>query len=132
MESIEATAKWKEQVEEIVALNDSPIPMVLAVNKVDLVEDKLQRNIPLEDFQTQEWLDQFAEESGFIGCQMVSAKNDTNISQIFTQLVREMLIKEITERQQEQETPNEEEQIQNERVRLGQTAAKQEKKKGCC
>jgi hypothetical protein len=34
---------------------------------------------------------------------MVSAKTDTNISLIFTQLVREMLIKEITERQNEAE-----------------------------
>ena len=37
LESIEACARWKETVEEIVALNDSPIPMVLAVNKSDLL-----------------------------------------------------------------------------------------------
>lgn len=37
--SIEATAEWKQQVEEIVAVNDSPIPMILALNKVDLIED---------------------------------------------------------------------------------------------
>jgi hypothetical protein len=38
---------------------------------------------------------------------MVSAKTDTNISLIFTQLVREMLIKEITERQNEAEQNDE-------------------------
>jgi predicted Zn-dependent peptidase len=31
--TIEATAEWKEQVEEIIAAHDSPIPMILAVNK---------------------------------------------------------------------------------------------------
>ena len=61
MESIESTATWKDQVEEIVAMNDSPIPMILALNKVDLVEEKQARGIELEEFQTQEWLDSFAE-----------------------------------------------------------------------
>lgn len=51
---------------------------------------------------------------------MVSAKNDTNISTAFTQLVREMLIKEITERQnqEEGEESNEEAAIQDNRIRL--------------
>ena len=60
IDSIEATAKWKEQVEEIVALNDSPIPMVLAVNKFDTVADKEARGLPLENHQTKEWVDEFA------------------------------------------------------------------------
>lgn len=60
IDSIESTAKWKEQVEEIVALNDSPIPMVLAVNKFDTVADKEARGLPLENHQTKEWVDEFA------------------------------------------------------------------------
>lgn len=40
IDSIEATAKWKEEVENIVSLSDSPIPMVLALNKYDLLTDK--------------------------------------------------------------------------------------------
>ena len=42
-------------------------------------------------------------ESGFIGAVRVSAKNDTNIAQVFSQLVRQMLIKEISEQQMEEE-----------------------------
>lgn len=95
--TIESTAEWKRQVEEIVAVNDSPIPMILALNKLDLVDEKEANGEPLEDFQKQENLDEFALESGFIGAVRVSAKNDTNIAQVFSQLVRQMLIKEISE-----------------------------------
>jgi hypothetical protein len=42
-------------------------------------------------------LDEFALEKGFIGCLRVSAKTDSGIASIFSQLVRQMLIKEITE-----------------------------------
>jgi len=48
--SILATAEWKEQVEEIIAAHDSPIPMILAVNKVDLCEEKEARGLELEQF----------------------------------------------------------------------------------
>jgi len=48
-QSIEACAEWKTQVEDIVAVNASPIPMILAVNKVDLADEKEARGEPLED-----------------------------------------------------------------------------------
>jgi GTPase SAR1 family protein len=39
-ESIEATLSWKEQVDQQVALKTGePIPMILVVNKYDLVEN---------------------------------------------------------------------------------------------
>lgn len=47
-------------MEEIVALNDSPIPMVLAVNKFDTVADKEARGLPLENHQTKDWVEEFA------------------------------------------------------------------------
>jgi hypothetical protein len=50
-------------------------------------------------------LDEFALEKGFIGCLRVSAKTDSNIASIFSQLVRQMLIKEITEQQAEEADP---------------------------
>ncbi len=72
-ESIEATISWKEQVDTYAALkNGDPIPMVLVVNKFDLVE-----NIPeeeLEEQMTQEFLNDFAEQNGFIAAIRVSAK----------------------------------------------------------
>ena len=49
-ESLEATEKWKEQVDDIVSQNDSPIPMVLACNKADLLEEKELIGVELEDF----------------------------------------------------------------------------------
>lgn len=49
-DSIEATSKWKGQVEEIVAQADSPIPMVLALNKVDLIEEAIERQENIEEW----------------------------------------------------------------------------------
>lgn len=95
-DSIEATSKWKEQVDEIVAGNESSgIPMVLAVNKFDLVHNKDED--ALEEHQTTEYLDEFAQINNFISAHRVSAKADINISDVFSSLVRQMLIKEITE-----------------------------------
>ncbi len=59
IDSIEATAKWKEEVENIVSLSDSPIPMVLALNKYDLLTDKENKG-QIERHQTQDWIDTFA------------------------------------------------------------------------
>ena len=44
--SIESTAEWKQQVEEVVAVNDSKIPMILALNKYDLIEEKSATGSP--------------------------------------------------------------------------------------
>ena len=39
-ESIEETINWKEQVDASVALkNNEPIPMILVINKYDLIEN---------------------------------------------------------------------------------------------
>lgn len=71
--------------------------MILALNKLDLIEEKEKRGEPLEDFQIQENLDAFAQETGFIGAVRCSAKTDTNLAELFSQLVRQMLIKEIAD-----------------------------------
>ena len=39
IQSIEDTAQWKQEVDEIVSVNGAPIPIVLCVNKVDKLED---------------------------------------------------------------------------------------------
>ena len=78
-ESIEETIAWKEQVDVNVALkNEEPIPMILVVNKFDLVE-----NLPedqLEEQMTTSFLDEFAAQNGFIGAIRVSAKTGHNIN----------------------------------------------------
>ena len=38
IQSIEDTANWKQEVDEIVASTDSPIPIVLCLNKVDKLQ----------------------------------------------------------------------------------------------
>lgn len=38
LQSIEDTAQWKQEVDEIVSVNGQPIPIVLCVNKVDVIE----------------------------------------------------------------------------------------------
>jgi GTPase SAR1 family protein len=82
--SIESTAEWKQQVEEVVAVNDSKIPMILALNKYDLIEEKERNGEQLEDYQVQENLEAFAKETGFIGAVRCSAKTDTNLAELFS------------------------------------------------
>lgn len=38
LQSIEDTAQWKQEVDEIVSVNGQPIPIVLCANKVDAIE----------------------------------------------------------------------------------------------
>ena len=35
VQSIEDTANWKHEVDEIISVNNTPIPIVLCINKVD-------------------------------------------------------------------------------------------------
>jgi Ras-related protein Rab-32 len=78
-ESIEATLSWKEQVDMHVALkNGEPIPMILVVNKFDLVENIAEEE--LEEQMTQEFLNEFADQNGFVGALRVSAKTGLNVN----------------------------------------------------
>ncbi len=84
-ESLEATISWKEQVDANVALkNGQPIPMILVVNKYDLVQQLEEKGQELEDFMTQQYLDEFAEQNGFIAAIRTSAKTGTNVNTIFS------------------------------------------------
>ena len=93
-ESIEATISWKEQVDTHVALkNGEPIPMILIVNKYDLVQDVEEEK--LEEQMTQAFLDEVAEQNGFVAALRVSAKTGHNVVQSFSQLVRKIFEKEV-------------------------------------
>ena len=98
--SLEDAASWKEEVDQVVASNGSPIPMVLASNKLDLLSGDEEE---LYEYQQQEFLDRFAKEHGFIESIRCSAKEDIEIAQLFSSLTREMLIKEIKELENEDE-----------------------------
>jgi len=45
MQSISDSAEWKEEVDEIVSVNGAPIPIVLCLNKVDLIQDLDEANL---------------------------------------------------------------------------------------
>jgi len=45
LQSIEDTAQWKQEVDEILSVNGRPIPIVLCVNKVDLKDGLDESNL---------------------------------------------------------------------------------------
>ena len=49
---------------------------MLALNKLDLIEEMSAKGEQLEDYQVQENLDAFAKETGFISAVRCSAKTD--------------------------------------------------------
>ena len=96
-DSLENTLNWKEQVDTHVAMpNGNPIPMILVVNKYDLIQSIEESGRPVEEYMTQQYLDKFATENGFIGAVRTSAKTGLNVNQAFAQLVREVLVTELT------------------------------------
>ena len=52
VQSIEDTAQWKLEVDEICSVNENPIPIVLTLNKVDKIRDTDEAN--LERLQTED------------------------------------------------------------------------------
>jgi GTPase SAR1 family protein len=95
--TIDCLAEWKLQVEQII--EGTPIPMILCANKVDILAQKEEEGElgDLDPLQTQLGLDEFANLHGWIGAWMCSAKDDTNIIPMMASLTRQMLIKELTE-----------------------------------
>lgn len=74
--------------------NGLPIPMILVANKYDLIQPLEEQGTDLEEFMTQQYLNDFAAENGFIGAVRTSAKTGHNVNIVFSQLVREVLLKE--------------------------------------
>ena len=68
------------------------IPMLLVLNKHDLVEELIESNHDVEDFMTFEYLQKFAEENGFIGAICTSAKKGVGVTEAVAALVRQILI----------------------------------------
>ena len=75
--------------------DDRTIPMLLVLNKYDLVEELVDSNHELEEFMTFEYLQKFAEEHGFIGAICTSAKNGVGVTESVSALVRQILIREL-------------------------------------
>ena len=98
IQSIEDTAQWKQEVDEIVSVNGQPIPIVLCANKADRFENIDESQ--LDYLQTEEGIREFAQQNGFFDSYRVSAKADMNVSAAFSTLTREMIIAAIASQQE--------------------------------
>ena len=58
--SLDDLAKWKKEIDDLIATDGTSIPMVLALNKFDLVQEKEEAGEQLNPFQTQEQIEEFA------------------------------------------------------------------------
>ena len=89
--TLEDAIDWKRQVDEFVTDSDgNGIPMVLAVNKADLISEYESTGQELEYFMKQEYLDKFANENGFEGCLRTSALENINIDKAFEMLIQKI------------------------------------------
>ena len=75
---------------------DTNVPMLLVLNKYDLVDEKIKEGQPLEEFQTLDYLDEFAKDNKFIGGMTTSAKYGQGVIEAISCLVRNILIGELT------------------------------------
>ena len=87
-ESLNTALKWKEVIEENADfVGNNMIPLILLQNKCDLVE-----NLPKkQEFQTLEYLKNFAQQNNFKSCFQVSAKSDTNLTMAMEDLLNHIL-----------------------------------------
>ena len=76
----------KEEMED--NEEDAEIPMLLVLNKYDLVEELTNENHDLEEFMTYDYLKNFAEEHGFIGAMCTSAKTGIGVTEAVSALAR--------------------------------------------
>ena len=105
--SIYNTINWKQNVNEILSQQlhtasmingqsttekDEPqIPMLLVLNKLDLVEEHMEQGYKLEEYMTSEFIEKFVEENGFIGCVSTSAKTGVGVTEAMGCLIRRIL-----------------------------------------
>ncbi|KAK2957141.1 putative GTP-binding protein ypt3 [Blattamonas nauphoetae] len=82
--TLEAVKKWKADIDAKVRLqdaNESPIPVVLLANKCDMVQGSLNPS----------QLDAFCRENGFVKWFETSAKDNINVEESATYLVKKIL-----------------------------------------
>lgn len=87
-ESLNTALKWKEVIEENADfVGNNMIPLVLLQNKCDLVENMPKK----QEFQTMEYLNEFAQQHNFKSCFQVSAKSDINLNMAMEELLSHIL-----------------------------------------
>jgi len=82
--SLHESVKWKELVDQNSdQVEGKPIPIILVQNKVDEVKQMGK----LEDFQKLDHLERFSTDHGFVKCLQTSAKDNTNLTELFQQML---------------------------------------------
>ena len=69
-------------------MGEESIPMMLVINKYDLVEELMNNDYEMEEFMTSDYLTKFAKEQGFIGHMCTSAKTGLGITEAVSELTR--------------------------------------------
>ncbi|KAJ6235058.1 ras-related protein rab-32 [Anaeramoeba flamelloides] len=122
--SFEVINEWKKDIDEKVRTNtNSPIPVILCANKIDLIDEESSWN------KTKKEMDTICEEQGYIGWFETSAKTGQNVSESVEFLLDYILKNNIekanssTKKDQKIENLGEFEEISNE---------DRKKDSGCC
>jgi small GTP-binding protein len=86
-ETLENAILWKQQMEDYISGDPSmeKIPFVLAINKMDLVEDNEDRKT------SQEYYNSFSKTNGFSAAIKTSAKENMNVDETFSALVESIV-----------------------------------------
>ena len=129
--TLENAVTWKEQVDSHLESDGENIPMVLAVNKYDLVEQQELDGKQIDETMTQNYLDDFATGNGFVGAFRTSAKSGSNVTNAFSLLVREIL-KQKADQDAKGDDSLRYSAVRKHSVQLANVKSDKGKKKGCC
>jgi ribosome biogenesis GTPase A len=76
--------------------------MLLVLNKFDLVEELVASGHDLVEHMTPKYMQNFAEEYGFIGAMSTSAKTGQGVTEAVAQLVKAILMRELQDEECEE------------------------------
>ena len=127
--TLENAVTWKEQVDAHLEGEGENIPMVLSVNKYDIIEQQEKDGKHIDEHMTQDYLEDFASENGFAGMYRTSAKPGYNVTNAFSLLVREIL-KQKADQETSRGTEGPYSSLRKQSIQLSMGKAKKKSKKG--
>ena len=93
--TLDAVIEWKKDIDSKVYTSEGkPIPCILLGNKIDLCKDGIWG-------KTQEEMDEYIKNNGFVGFYTTSACNGTNIEQAVTDLISYIMNNKIEPQREE-------------------------------
>ncbi|CAI2380320.1 unnamed protein product [Moneuplotes crassus] len=125
-ETLDNAVQWKHQVDlHLEADGSNNIPMVLAVNKYDLIEED-EKVGSIKEENTEQYLKEFAKKNKFSGVFRTSAKTGKNVTATFSKLVYEILKHQA---ENDEETTTRDTKVKGESLVI--PGAKPKRKKNC-